>query len=204
MWCRPEEIGQDATLGTVHAVDDVMESLGLTLYGGSQTFLVRPLVAHRYPGGKMLMYAAKNMLEITQVRAFEDYDGDGEIIDATLHGRIAIIADEGFYTQLEVTAVLGLASLEDLDSNWEPQTGDSVLRNEDVLIIDKVADYTFQAGDKLIRPPDALRMAGITIGRRIFAVIQDEEANWDAIKFVASLPNRFTDGLHEILRNYIP
>ena len=209
MWCRPSEIGQKTTLDDVRGVDAVLARYKLVFYEPEATWDLDPYITSKTLDGKLKVSLLKHVIGAASVQGYV-FNRPRAVPMTLLRDRAHGIIDEADYDGMRVTAVTGLAELSSLTPQSTLQQGDSVIRDGKELIIDwvdpkarnKVADYTFVAGDQLASPPAAMRLTAISIGRRIRAYLQDSKMVLDNAG--PGMHNRFVDSAREILRDYSP
>ena len=103
----------------------------------------------------------------------------------------------------KATGVSGLALVEPMTAQTVVEQGDSVLRDSKEIIIDDPADYTHQTNDMLLSPPATLRLVAISVGRRIFAFLQDHKMALDDAAS-SGIFNSYLDSAADLIRGYRP
>lgn len=200
-FCRPNDIGRAASLDTVRSVSAVMRHVGITFYEPSQRWLVEAPAASPYAPGQWLVNAEKWLADEPTITAYPnviesampDWNQSYRVSVDGFSGRFVVLS-MSLPCALQFTGDVGVAMKSDLSAGDALSVGDTVLRDGAALLID--SDGAANENDQLLSPPPVLRMAAISIGRRLMKLLIDEDADWD------DGPQHLTDGWENDLARY--
>ena len=183
-FCRPNEIGKAANLDTVRSVAAVLNHEGITFYEPSRTWLVEVPAATPYAPGQWLVNAEKWLADEPTITAYPnliegytpDWNHPYRVSVDGFSGRFVVLS-MSLTCALQFTGDVGVAMKRDLSAGDALAVGDTVLRDGKALLLD--SDGAANENDILLSPPPVLRMAAISIGRRLMKLLIDEDADWD-------------------------
>lgn len=192
-FCRPSDIGKAATLADARAVAQVLNHANVYFYDDRDWRIESPAL-QAVPGGGLGIWTqhrlaqsahkdirvakyspaapsqADKWLEVVQTAAGFDYDW-------------VMVSDDGPIEAVRIQAIVGVAETRALPVGTSLLQGDTILRTDpdsgeaEVMLMPDAGQSI--ADDKLLEPPQAVRLCAITIGRRLIKLQYDEKAVWD-------------------------
>ena len=196
-FCRAVDIGQAATIRHVRAVTQVFSNANVFLYDERDWRIDYPAL-HEIPGptdhttNDVEIWVQHRLVQgaprDTQIWKYNPNDPSSSEEELTLASSPptgfefdwVTVEDDPPIRGVHVHAVVGCAELVlvgPAEEITQLKIGDSILRGGN--LIEEVEDEPAQSGDILLQPPEVLRLAAITIGRRIMKLELDEDAVWD-------------------------
>lgn len=199
-WCTVEDIGEAATIRHVKIAQQVWESFvgPYALYAPSASWAIRR-VPWLYPdGSQWAIGLGARCISVSEIQIYRDQQLRETVSTVEVKRNLGIFdTPTGLYAQMAydmvVTGVRGTATLKGLTVGDDLLAGQSVLRAGDVVLLE--ADGTALADDELIEPPELLRSAALTVGRRVIQIEQDQQASYDDSTYGGGgIGNRLVDG----------
>ena len=209
-FCRVEDIGGAATISTVRAVTQVFEHHDVYLYDERDWRIDTPAL-HYIPGPSgvdirdveiwVQHRLVQNARRPTQVHKFDPdrlQDGEQELTLTTPPRGFEFdwitVVDRPPIRGVHIHAVVGCAELVPVGPQEEItqlKIGDSIIRNGQV--IEEIEDEPALDGDIWLKPPEVLRLAAITIGRRMIE---------ETLVMNTFAPSRFIASWEQLIEEY--
>lgn len=199
-WCTVADIGGAARIRHVKIAQMVWESFvgKHALFTPSSSWAVTRFAHEDAAGEKWSVGLEFPLISVSELKLWR-----GRRLRATIStvevadGLATFDKPTGEHTvypfDIVATGVRGTATLQDLSVGDDLLAGQSVLRSGQVVL--QETDGTALANDQLIVPPEMLRSAALTVGRRVIQIEQDQQASYDDASYGGGgIGNRLVDG----------
>ena len=208
-YCQASDLGTKATIETVRTVASILDGIVSehALYTPESSWTVQPNPI--FDAGQFytsLTYGVRSIASVQPYIGMLSYGpqylavgGDTDRLDGKVY-RVPDALRLRLDGEWQVTGVRGYATLKSLAQGADLSVGQSILRQNAVVLIEK--PETSRNGDVLIVPPAELRQAAIVIGTRLFRLLLDRRGDVDAKKFATEADPQLTDGIQLLVRKY--